>query len=524
VLDGRLFLDARVQHRGQDVDVRIAYAAEHPFVTPTVTSREGVLDRHQAPGQENFCLDREDAPWWTPQHTAADLLDHLRALLEAESEGTMREREADMPEPVTGHLAYASTGVIVISEPLLAATLERNHGTLQLVGSRRQPQLYAAAAHLGSDGPAELIGGAELRRLGISGGLDRFRVRWREITVPAGRPGFYRVLEELRETFAPLIVEARARPKRNVQRRTVWAAVTFMQEGPRRGEQERAWVFARLVVPIGGDARKRDAALVRTQALSRTIRRLRTRELNGLERTRFLVVGAGAVGGHVAVELARAGVEGLDIVDQDHYDLNNGVRHVLPASYAGREKADAVAEFARQCSPFTEARGHMIRVGTTPFAKQQLLALIASSSVVVDATGSETVTRLLHWRCAEAGVPLVSGALTPGGLGARIVVLRGASPCLDCFYDDRSIPARDSARVSGTTPHGCSHPAASCAPFEVSELAVNLARTAVRCVPRLAYPPLDFEWAVLNFRRPEQRWTQGFLAAQSNCPSCSAAG
>jgi molybdopterin/thiamine biosynthesis adenylyltransferase len=247
------------------------------------------------------------------------------------------------------------------------------------------------------------------------------------------------------------------------------------------------------------------------------------RELAGLEHVRVVVVGVGAIGGHAAVELARAGVGNLEIVDHDDYDLNNGVRHVLPARYAGRPKASAVAEFARQCSPFTDAGGHDLRVGGSPAAKRSLLELIESAHVVVDATGSRNVTRLLHWRCAGAGVPLVSAAITPGGLGARIVVLRGLSPCLDCFYDDPSIPARDSARVSGTTPHGCSHPAASCAPFEVAEVAANLARTAVRCLPRLPYPTLDFDWVVINFRRAHQRWTQGFLTAQANCPTCPAA-
>lgn len=476
------------------------------------------------PGSENFCLDREDAPWWTPQHTATDVLDHLQALLDAESGGTMREREADMPEPITGQFGYASIGAIVVPEALLATELGSTQGTLQLLRGRRQPQLYVAAVGLGEDGPVNLVSAAELSRLGLVDGLDRFRVRWRAITVPAGRPGVDRVLDELQTTLGPPIAEAHARPKRKVQRRNVWGAVTFMQEGPRRGERERGWVFARLTVPVRGEARSHEPALLRSQALSRKVRRLRTRELRGLEEARLLLIGAGAVGGHTAVELARAGVGALDVVDDDHYDLNNGVRHVLPASYAGREKADAVAEFARHCSPFTDARGHKLRVGSTPLAKQQLLELIASANVVIDAAGSETVTRLLHWRCAQASVPLLSGALTPGGLGARIVVLHGFAPCLDCFFDDPSIPERDRARVSGTTPYGCSHPAASCAPFEVAELAANLARSAVRCVPRLAYPPLDFNWAVLNFRRSQQRWTQGFLSGQPNCLTCMAGG
>lgn len=519
--DGRLQLSAHVCHRGQPIEVQIAFAAEHPFITPTITSSTGLLDRHQMPGEENFCLDREDAPWWRPQNTAADLLDHLQGLLDADDEGDLHEREADMPEPLTGQIGYHSDAVVIVPSALLAPSLAEDQGVLRLVRSRRNPQLLAVHSRLAGDNPDQLMTAGELRRLGLTGSIERYRVRWRAVEVPQGRAGVERAIEELAKTLRPLVEGALVRPRRKVQRRTVWAAVTFMQEGPRRAEQERAWVFARQVVPVRDQARERGPALLRTQALSRKVRVLRTRELRGLEHARFLVVGAGSIGGYVTLELARAGAGALDIVDHDHYDLNNGVRHVLPASYAGRAKADAVAELARACSPFTDARGHELNVGVSASAKLRMLALIDTADAVVDATGSENVTRLLHWRCSEAGVPLVSGALSAGGLAGRIVILRGRSPCLDCFYDDPSIPARASARISGTTPHGCSHPAASCAPFEVAELSANLARCAVRCLPRLAYPRLDFDWAVINFRRDEGRWSQGLLAARADCPTCA---
>jgi molybdopterin/thiamine biosynthesis adenylyltransferase len=519
--DGLVRVSARVRHCDERVEVEITFAAEHPFITPTVTSSTGVLNRHQRPRSENFCLDREDAPWWRPENTAADLLDHLQSLLDADADGSLREREADMPEPISGQLAYHDDAVVVVPATLLGAVLDEDGGMLQLVRSRRNPQLLAVHARLTGRNADPLMSAAELRGLVLAGGVDRYRVRWRSVTVPEGRVGVERAIAELAETLRPLIEGARARPQWKVQRRTVWAAVTFMQEGPRRGERERAWVFARQVVPVRDRSGQRQPALLRTQALSPGVRRLRTRELQGLERARFLVVGAGSLGGHVALELARAGAGALDIVDHDYYDLNNGVRHVLPASYAGRAKAEAVAQLARACSPFTEAHGHMLNVGSSPSAKQRLLELIDAADVAVDATGSENITRLLHWRCAEAAVPLTSGALTTGGLAGRIVILRRPSPCLDCFYEDPSIPPRESMRAASTTPYGCSHPAASCAPFEAAELSANLARCAVRCVPRLAYPPLDFDWAVINFRRAEGRWSQGLLVSRADCPSCA---
>jgi molybdopterin/thiamine biosynthesis adenylyltransferase len=487
-----------------------------------VRSQQPVLDRHQRPGDENFCLDREDAPWWTPQHTAADLLIHLQSLMEAERQGTVAQYEADMPEPITGQLPYSRDEIVVVPQALLDGILPASSGTLEIVRNPHNRQLWVVHRLL-ADGCAaqEVVSKDKRERIGLASNIESAKASWRAVQIPPGRPGVERAVEELLATLNQAAVTVARRAGKKINRRTVWAAITFAEEGPRRGEEQRAWVFAQVVVGTQVRADQKTPRLLATQALSPQTRRLRTRELRGLEKARFLVIGAGSVGSHAAVELARAGVGALEIVDDDHYDLNNSVRHVLPISYAGREKADAVADFARGCSPFTKARGHMFSAGSTENAKHRLLELIRQSNVVIDATGSANVTRLLHWRCAQAGVPLVSGALSPGGLGGRIVILRKRRPCLDCFYTDPAVPPRDSARAANTTPYGCSHPAASCAPFEVTELAANLARSAARCVPRLAYPPADFDWAVINFRRNADRWTQGLLVPQPDCPACS---
>jgi molybdopterin/thiamine biosynthesis adenylyltransferase len=524
VVAGQLMLDAEVRYQGRPAAVQIVFAAEYPYIAPTVISATIQLDRHQRPDDDNFCLDREDSPWWRPWKSAADALDHLQSLLDADEAGGVREGEADMPEPITGMIRFHPEAVVVVPAPLLALTLDRGEGRLQIACSPRNPQLLAAEGVVDPDGSVvKLIDGKTLARLGVMGAVQRLSVPWRAVELPAGRLGPGRATDEILRTLEPAARAAVVkRPRRNVQTRTVWGAITFLQEGPRRGEKERTWLFARQKVPVRGERRVTSTALFESQALSADVRRLRTQELAGLERARVLVVGAGSLGGHVALELARAGVGKLDIVDGDRYDLNNGVRHVLPAAYAGQEKAIAVAAFARASSPFTDARGHTLIVGGTSNAQREILSLIHAASVVVDATGSETVTRLLHHRCAQAAVPLVTGALSAGGLGGRIVVLREHSPCLDCFYESNEVPARDAARTSGTTPYGCSHPAASCAPFEVTELAANIARTAVRCVPRLAYGSLDFDWAVINFRRGADRWTQGLLAPLLDCEGCGA--
>jgi molybdopterin/thiamine biosynthesis adenylyltransferase len=176
---------------------------------------------------------------------------------------------------------------------------------------------------------------------------------------------------------------------------------------------------------------------------------------------------------------------------------------------------------AERLNPFSRVHAHRQSFGHTPTGAALADELVDAADVVLDTTGFHSVTRLLHRRCAPEGTLLVSAALSVGGYGGRIVALRGARPCFDCFLNDGRIPVPALGEAPNRVPYGCSHAAASCAGFDVLELVANVARTAIRLVPGIAYPPLDFDWAVLNFRSGFDRWTQGELLAQADCPMCA---
>ena len=86
-------------------------------------------------------------------------------------------------------------------------------------------------------------------------------------------------LRELDELAAPFH-KKRGRGRRNPTGTQLWTARTFLEEGPRRGERRRAWVFYQAV--LDRQAKLDSAALVTTQALSEAARAERLRELGGL--------------------------------------------------------------------------------------------------------------------------------------------------------------------------------------------------------------------------------------------------
>jgi hypothetical protein len=65
-------------------------------------------------------------------------------------------------------------------------------------------------------------------------------------------------------------------------------------------------------------------------------------------------------------------------------------------------------------------------------------------------------------------------------------------------------------------PVGCSDPAFSGAGFDASEPASIAARMAIRATGLTAYPPLDHNWAVVNFTM-QPHWTQGTIAPNPAC-------
>ena len=71
-----------------------------------------------------------------------------------------------------------------------------------------------------------------------------------------------------------------------------------------------------------------------------------------LQRSRFLVIGAGAIGNEVVKNLCLLGVGRIEVFDFDHVEIHNLTRSVLlREADLGRPKAEALVEHARRLDP-----------------------------------------------------------------------------------------------------------------------------------------------------------------------------
>jgi molybdopterin/thiamine biosynthesis adenylyltransferase len=508
------------------VSASIVFPSEYPTLCPRVWGPPGLLKRHQNP-LGNLCLVDDEGTWWLRTFPASFLIHRMIALLEADAEGTdaVLAGEADVAEPFTGHFASRPDVTVVIPEESLAMDLSAKRGTFVLGEASRTLRVMMRLEADGlepfqmDEGLADAAGLPEQAKE-IQGewfDLDQFpeSTDWREVVQRA---------EAAVRGGAKTTRRGSGGRRRRRGARTSWIGITFFEEGPARGQRRRAWLFFELKTGDGDSIEVVGGTAIGTQALSRRVRRQRTHQLAGLEEVGFVVVGAGSLGGPLALELVKADAGRIDLFDGDDYDINNSVRHVLPASASATNKAEAIAALARELNPFSEVVPHPWAVGTEG-RSETVRELISQSAAVVDAAGSHAITRLLHGWCAEASVPLVSVGLTPGANGGRVLTLRAPTPCFDCFLagqDQELIPQPPAAPPSNFTPYGCSHPAASGAGFDATELVAVATRRVVQAADVTEYPGPGSDWIVLSFRdyATGEHYQAGALTPHHDCEVC----
>jgi molybdopterin/thiamine biosynthesis adenylyltransferase len=509
-----LYIDTELSYEGERVRVTVVFPDDYPEAPPDFFAPAGLLERHQYPGEQSLCWSADPDRDWHPGRDAAYIVAHnLRELFAASEQGpdAVHAGEADMAEPLSGFIQYDTSRVVVVPEPFLAEQLPAHRGKLKLLRDGSRLFLNSAEGVGAADG--------SLQRRFIPRGKEDRRGYWVELAPPPRAQAFNgREPWDLRQVAPELCQRMAAKACAQRSPTTAWLGVTFMEQGPTRGQTRRNWAFGLVSFGPAGDLT--GVRWFAAQALTQPERQRRTPELIGLEHARVLIVGAGSLGSPLTFELAKAGVERLTVIDPDSFDVNNSVRHVLPVTYAGWNKAEAVAENARLLNPFAAVVPHAFLVkGGGPNART-LRQLIEDAAVVVDTTGSNTAVRVLQRLCIAAPRPLVVVGLTGGGYGGSIRVGRPGGACFDCMLlheQDGVIPRAAAAPPTAlVTPAGCSHPTFTGAGFDATQLAAAVARATIQTTGLSGYPSATYNWAVANFRT-EPAWRSGHVSQHPDC-------
>lgn len=147
---------------------------------------------------------------------------------------------------------------------------------------------------------------------------------------------------------------------------------------------------------------------------------------------RVALFGAGSVGGEIAHKLAASGIEKIDIIDDDFYDIDNLYRHILPEYFIGQNKSTALQIHLHRQFPWSQARGFDGKL--LDVRKREILS---SYDLIVVAIGSPTHERLFkeYLLKAKLDIPVINTWLEGFGVGGHATLdIPESKGCLLCAY------------------------------------------------------------------------------------------
>jgi molybdopterin/thiamine biosynthesis adenylyltransferase len=200
------------------------------------------------------------------------------------------------------------------------------------------------------------------------------------------------------------------------------------------------------------------------------------------------LIGTGALGAPIAIELARNGVSEQRLLDHDQVEPGNSIRWPLGADAWGKHKVLALKQHIElqypgcQVVPLVHQLGGPQDVQTDD---ESLEKMLQGADLVIDASASHGINRLLWDHCQRERLPLVRLGATPNVAGGTVVLHMPDGGCPVCLQWHReeahpSIPSPPGAdSVDLIQPPGCGERTFRGADYDLQELSLQAVRVVV---------------------------------------------
>ena len=153
-----------------------------------------------------------------------------------------------------------------------------------------------------------------------------------------------------------------------------------------------------------------------------------------LRNAKVLIIGAGGLGGPVALYLALAGVGKIGLVEFDVVDLSNLQRQVLhQTADVNRPKIVSAKETLEAYNPHVQVVMHHM-----PITSDNAMEIIADYDIVVNGADNFATRYLVNDACYLSGKTLVDGAILL--FDGQATVYEPGKGCYRCLYPDPPPP------------------------------------------------------------------------------------
>lgn len=539
--EGCLRLTVAVPVDGEVLNLEVTYPHAYPYFPPEVVLRERSLRRHQHPVGKQLCLLKDGGRDWDPASDSLAVLlrEQLPIVLEIDRQGAASDYAAEhedlIAEPLSSFLNYAAGSLIIVPDETPPAEYES--GRLKFSGrlgdNSGQPRVRALISEILSH-KGDVLGGISANVPSLDQSFSGYwlRLSCRPPDEAVGNTEYF--LREAEKLIPGFTKEVSNAPKG----RAFIVGFLYADEVAWR-ESGDDWIF--MSITIKQKAKRSRLAqltceLIRTDWGGPGSLSHRAPFLSPLREKSVLLVGLGSLGSPLAIQLAKAGMKVIHMVDDDFLQMGNSVRWALGSRYAGLLKVVAMGFHIKNEYPYTKAVGHAFRIGAAfpqnPDAKT-LESLCEEVDLVVDATANFSVSYYLSDLCKYKETPYLWLTTThgcQGGIVGRVIpgVDQG---CWHCFQrslgDGRISQPKDSGR-DDIQPGGCSQSTFIGAGIDSDEVSLMAARLAVATLCRgeqNAYGDFDWNIAVGDFYNENgpisPEWKRSNLEIHPQCSQCS---
>lgn len=448
---------------------------------PPVVSDDGkcsLLTRHQKPDDRIFCLFGGNGKSWYAKLNSVDVLREVRRLLQDAQHGFSQDSDDTLPEPISAKIMCEIPGIVMIP-PRVAGLLPKNGGKIKKgtfrirfpsVDNSKTPQRSVKRGVVSEakfhDCPEATKGGPIYEKIVDSPTEQRGELYYLP-TFPAQIHDTKGVLEELNRQGISLLPNY------------AWLALIVPEENGNRGEKRFAWLLFH-------QTKKQPLKPVKTVTHHGPQIEPRLPNLGWLWDKRVGIIGCGAIGSLVAANLASTGMGGFMLVDPDHMEPSNAIRHAVGVDQFGIPKVSALGNRLAQINPELVVEDRLIafpiRFGFTKLPhkdREKLIQEVSKCDLIIQATGLDSTSRYLNEIGFELGIPVVHVSVTNGAWSGEIVrSIPGKTPCWLCwdseYGDQASSPPGEPAPEEAIFGVGCDQPTFTGTVYDVG-MTANLA-------------------------------------------------
>lgn len=553
---GLLLLDVDWPIEGQDsIQLSVGFSPMHPFCRPGVAAPENSFERHQHPLSGDLCLLTQEFHQWNSLQLVADFIDErlrqFHAALKARHEKRWKDA-AELEEGVADPFMPYFKGVCEDSSVILfngQMSLPReSFGIMDIATWDRDYKAEYGQSFEALIKSLKTINGRSIDnfKLPRQPAGERLTIgRWIRLDRPP--------LTDNPEAFLALVesefTALRAMQPRAIDKLNEVSSGSFSITGVVFPEEVRygqgrvgvGWIF------IVSRRKFKDGilespliSLARGERVGEEEVFSRLPVASSLRSKKVFLVGCGAIGSFVAVELARAGVKSLDILDRDVVEPGNSLRWPLGRPAWGVKKPVALANFIMQNYPWSEVTPYIGNVGQTvtnqkniatnfasdPAPLDQIRTLIAEADIVIDATASTEVQHTLAYHCRELNKPFILGYATEGLAGGIVARFQPDSNicwvCVNEHWEDETLQKLRVDPTGVITPVGCNNPTFTGGGFDLQEISLEIVRSAVGVLSNGTYEPGRWSVAILELldddgQRILPRWSEHSPLPHARC-------